>query len=119
MLARESRHPFLLIMKEKLNNLIEKLERKIREERMANPHDMKVSGRFMFGRCNITFFYDREGCEIDIYNLVKDTLLDNIAEYCSKRVTPWIYMNVEDDSSDEWNDHGFRDEADYLRYKFG
>ena len=106
-------------MKNVLDKLIVKLERKIREERMAHPLDMKVSGRFMFGRCNVTFFYDRKGCDVDIYNLVKDTLLDNIAEYCSKRVTPWIYMDVEDDPSDYWNDHGFRDEADYLRYKFG
>ena len=106
-------------MRKALYNLIEKLERKVREARMANPHDMRVSGRFMFGRCNVTFFYDRKGCELDIYNLVKDTLLDNVADYCSKRVTPWIYMDVDEDSSDEWNDNGFRDEADYIRYKFG
>lgn len=106
-------------MRKALYNLIEKLERKVREARMANPHDMRVSGRFMFGRCNVTFFYDRKGCELDICNLVKDTLLDNVADYCSKRVTPWIYMDVDEDSSDEWNDNGFRDEADYIRYKFG
>ena len=106
-------------MKRTLDKLIAKLERKIREERLAYPHDMKVSGWFMFGRCKVTFFYDRKECELEIYNVEKETALSNVADYCSRCVTPWIYMDVEDDSSDEWDIHGFRDEADYIRYKFG
>lgn len=71
-------------------------------------------GYFPVGNCIVRYSLTEKGNEIEVYNPVKSIYLDNVAE--------WLMLNVigrETESSNEWNEHGFRDEQDYLSYKFG
>ena len=58
-------------------------------------------GQFPYGNC------------IVLYNPVKDRYLDRIADWLIQLIQPC------DKDYNEWVEHGFRDEADYLKYKFG
>lgn len=101
-----------------IQKLVAKLDRKLTEARQDNPSEEHLSGRFTFGRVIVTYsFSRRRGCEIELYNPILETFLDNVSCYCEKRVIGWD--NVEIEETDDWNDHGFRDAADYLRYKYG
>lgn len=95
---------FLTIMKA-LYNLLSKLQRLIGDS-------VETCGQFLYGNCIVTYSLSESYDDIEIYNPDKDRYLDNIAE--------WLLLNIEKESSasDIWNDNGFRDESDYLRYKF-
>lgn len=77
----------------------------------GSSHEAK--GSFPFGSCIITYALVGNGGTIEVHNPLKDIYLDNIAE--------WLMLNSTDrcTQSTEWNDHGFRSEADYLNYKYG
>jgi len=75
---------------------------------------MEAKGSFPFGNCIVKYSLTESGDEIEVYNPMKGTFMDNVSE--------WLLLNVGDrctQSFNEWNEHGFRDEADYLKYKFG
>lgn len=99
-----------------LDKLIDKLDRKLGEARRDNPNDTTLAGRFTFGRHIVRYVFTPKGCEVEIYNPVLDTFLDRISFHCESCVTPWD--SIEAEETDDWDLHGFRDEVDYLRYKF-
>ena len=103
-------------MEKILNKLIDKLDRKLSEERRDKPNDTTLSGRFMFGRHIVRYVFTSKGCEIEIYNPILDIFLDRVSFYCEPRVMDWNNVEIED--ADDWNEHGFRDEADYINYKY-
>lgn len=89
-----------------LYNLLSKLLWKIGSS-------IEAKGSFPIGCCIVTYSLTERSNNIEVYNPVKDTYLDNIAE--------WLMMNIPERCFDtsEWNDNGFRDEADYLNYRYG
>lgn len=89
-----------------LYNLLSKLQR------LAN-ECWETSGKFVYWNFIVTYSFSELHDSIEIYNPDKERYLDNISE--------WLLLNIEkkENERDEWNDHGFRDEADYIRYKFG
>ena len=99
-----------------IDRLIDKLDRKLTEERRDNPDNESVVGVFTFGRHIVRFVFRPIGCEIEIYNPILDTFLDRVSFHCEERVVRW--GDIETESSNDWDEHGFRDEADYLKYKY-
>lgn len=100
-----------------ISKLIAKLDRKLSEARTDSPHETTLVGMFMFGRHIVRYVFKPKGCEIEIYNPVLDTFLDRVSLYIERCVMDW--NNVDIKETDDWDLHGFRDEADYLNYKYG
>ena len=69
-------------------------------------------GSFQFGNHTISYNIGDRSNLVEVYNTVRDTYLDRVADYLISLIQPC-------DEEDEWNVNGFRDESDYIRYKFG
>ena len=102
-----------------LKQLLSKLDRHLTQERQNNPHDTNASGWFMFGYHKVHFFLAKGGCDVEVLNVPNDRFLENVADYLSTHCLDWEDIDVDLESYDFWDDHGFRDEADYLRYRYG
>lgn len=100
-----------------LEQLIIRTERKMQQAREDNPGENRCHGRFTFANCIITFSMSLTHKDIEVWNPVRDTFLDCIAEHIKKSTPHFSELSTAD--SDIWDNHGFRNEADYLRYKFG
>lgn len=99
-----------------LDRLIAKLDRKLCEARKDKPFEDTLTGMFMFGKHAVSFYYRKDRCEVEVWNPENDCLLDNVSCYCEPRAKSWD--NIEIEETDEWDLHGFRDEADYIRWKY-
>lgn len=100
-----------------ISKLVELLESKLVEARNDNPYEISISGLFMFGRHIVRYAFKPRGCEIEIYNPVLDTFLDRVSIYAEKCVISWHQVEVKSETI--WEQNGFRDEADYLNWKYG
>jgi hypothetical protein len=69
-------------------------------------------GSFQFGNHTISYNIGDRSNLVEVYNQSKDIYLDRVADYLISLIQPC-------DEEDEWNVNGFRDESDYIRYKFG
>jgi hypothetical protein len=69
-------------------------------------------GSFQFGNNTISYNIGDRSNLVEVYNQSKDIYLDRVADYLISLIQPC-------DEEDEWNVNGFRDESDYIRYKFG
>ena len=103
----------------KIKELLKKLDRHLTQERQSHPHDASASGWLMFGHHKVHFFFSKCGCDVEVFNITKDRLLENVANYCSKHCLDWEDIDVDLEVSDFWNEHGFANEADYIRYRYG
>lgn len=113
---------FFTIMKKTdiLDKLLDTLDRELIRARKNDPNSDHLNGKFEFGQYEILFFFDEDGCEIEINRKVGTDFvyLDNVAEYCQARCIRWDDVDT-DNKSDIWDDHGFSDESDYIRYRYG
>lgn len=105
-----------LIMKDILDKLLSKLDRELTASRENNPSDTSTAGRFKFGRHIIRFIFNEDGCEVEVFNPILDTFLDNVSFFLEERCILWNQIDVEE--TDEWDAHGFRDEADYINWRY-
>lgn len=69
-------------------------------------------GSFQFGNHTISYSIGERSNLVEVYNQVKDIYLDRVADYLTTLIQPG-------EEEDEWNINGFRNESDYIRYKFG
>lgn len=104
---------------ELLTNLIDNINGHLEEARKSEPLADKVSGLFMFGHHIIRYSFRKRGCELEIYNSAKDRFLDNVAEHCQRRAIGWFNVDVDEPLCQVLADPGFRDESDYIRYRYG
>lgn len=104
-------------MKKALDNLVDKLDKVLKQERHDNPNEDVLYGSFMFGRHSVRYCFRETGLTIEIYNPVLDSYLDNVAIHCERCAVLWD--GIETEESDIWNCNGFADNSDYLRYKYG
>lgn len=103
-------------MRKILDKVIAKLDRRLSEERRDNPNNDSIVGVFTFGNHIVRYVFNEKGCELEIWNPANDVFLDNVAFYCEKRVLKWDSVDTVEMSEHEYN--GFRDEADYINYKY-
>ena len=68
-------------------------------------------GRFPYGNCIISYSITESGTSVEVWNPEKDTYLDNVAQALAE-------VDIPREETDIWNSHGFRNEADYLQYKY-
>ena len=103
-----------------LDKLLDTLDRELIRARKNDPNSDHLNGKFEFGQYEILFFFDEGGCEIEINRKVGTDFvyLDNVADYCQARCIRWDDVDT-DNKSDIWDDHGFSDESDYIRYRYG
>lgn len=69
-------------------------------------------GSFQFGNHTISYSIGERSNLVEVYNPSKDTYLDRVADYL-------ITLIQACEEEDEWSINGFRNESDYIRYKFG
>ena len=92
---------FLLMIMERLSKLIDKIDKHLIAVRNERPTDDIIGTMFRYGRKQIRIVFKESGCEIEIYDNVKGTFLDNVAFYCEPRVILWNNIEV-DETTDEW-----------------
>ena len=73
--------------------------------------DFFGEGSFKFGNHTITYTIGESSNSVEVYNPAKDTYLDRVADYLEGFIQPCS------EKYDIWDDHGFRDEEDYWKYK--
>lgn len=114
--------PFYKIMRKTdiLDKLLDALDRELIRARKNDPNSDHLNGKFEFGQHEVLFFFEGDGCEIEINRKVGTDFiyLDNVSEFCQSRCIGWKEVDVEQES-DIWNEHGFSDESDYIRYRYG
>lgn len=101
---------------ERLDKLIDKIDKHLVAVRNEHPFDDVIGSTFRYGRKQLRIVFKPRGCEIEIYDNVKGTFLDNVAIYCEQRVIRW--GSIEVDEVDEWSSNGFRNEDDFITYKY-
>lgn len=72
----------------------------------------EAKGQFPYGNCIVRYNFDERSAAIEVYNPVKDRYLDRIADWLIQLIQPC------DKDYNEWVEHGFRDEEDYITYKY-
>lgn len=114
---------FLMIMEKKdiLKSLLDSLDERLVEARNNEPYSDHVRGKFNFGQHEVLFFFDEKECFVEVNRKVgvDYVYLDNVADYLSEHCFDWEDIDVDKEVSDFWGDHGFSDEADYIRYRYG
>ena len=71
-----------------------------------------TKGMFFHGKYIIRYWITNGSPSVEVYNPKKDIYLINVAECLEQS-----YESPKEES--EWSCNGFRDESDYIRYKFG
>ena len=99
-----------------LENLVIRTKRKMQQAREAKPFDDRCSGAFVFDKCIITFSMSNRHKDIEVWNPVKETYLDCIAEHLMTATPQFDELEVS--HTDIWDSNGFRNEQDYINYKY-
>lgn len=71
-----------------------------------------TEGMFYYGKYIVRYWICGRKPKVEVYNTKKDYYLVNVEDYLEQ-----CYEAPREESV--WSINGFRDEADYLRYKFG
>lgn len=104
---------------EKLNNIIAQLDDMLADDKRDKyPYHHYATATFITERFTIEVFMDSTRAEVLVTNKDKFGIeYPNIEKYIADRLCDYDSIEVEDD--DEWNVNGFKDESDYIRYRFG
>lgn len=100
-----------------LKTLLDKFERELTQARMSDIGSLWCRGKFTIGNYIVSFHVGEKDKTVEIWNPVRDTYLDNISQWLERNCPDLDDVDVE--RSSIWDLNGFRDEADYLNYKFG
>ena len=86
---------------------------KLRREFLWRVEDFTdTKGMFYYGKYIVRYWITESQPKVEVYNTKKDYYLVNIEKYLEG-----CYETPSEES--EWSINGFRDEADFIRYKFG
>lgn len=95
---------------------------------------ISVTVTFDVGKCQVEGYYwydrtrkERMGLEVNLYpenkhelplvNEALDSKMDELFDLDDYKDA--VLEKARDDNEDEWESHGFRDEADYLHWRYG
>lgn len=104
-------------MEKILYKLIDAIDLHLVKARKDNPFESIIGSYMRYGTKQIGIVFKSSGCELEIYDTVKGTFLDNVAFYCETRVVSWNDIEV-DETTDEWQSNGFANEWDYNNWKY-
>lgn len=105
-------------MEKKLDIIRKKVERKMMNSLVFNPDSSKMRGQFVIGGAIVTFTMTEKGKEFELWNPEKERYYDNIAEWLNNNTLDYKDIEIESYNRTIWDDNGFRDEADFIKYKF-
>ena len=105
-------------MEKKLDIIRKKVERKMLNSLVFNPDSSKMSGQFVIGGAIVTFTMTEKSKEFELWNPVKERFYDNIAEWLENNTLDYKDIEIESTSHTIWDDNGFRNEDDYITYKY-
>lgn len=110
------RNLFFLNM-EYLDNIVNHLNDMLSDDKQMKYPDYKyATAHGDFGDMEVEVWLDSSVAEVHI---LRDNGREypNIEQYISDRIVDYDSIEVRND--DVWNAHGFRSEADYIKYKYG
>ena len=99
---------------ERLKNFIDTIDKEIVNERNGRPLEDTLAFTFMYGSKQVFVVYEKKRCEIEILCRKTGCFLDNVSLYAEGRVIEWKDIEV----YSEWDANGFRNEDDFITYKY-
>lgn len=99
-----------------LNQLLKCLEEEMKLAKEYSIDLDRCNGSFKFGNHRISFFMGSKYKDIEVVNVTKNTILINVETWLEENSLD--YNDIETEHSDIWDAHGFKDEADYIRYRY-
>lgn len=101
-----------------IKTVIAMLNDKLHDERTTNPDASSVSIILTLGKRVVEAYITEEEVQVNIINPQHYMrFYENVCQYIEDHMNDW--EDVEVKPYDMWDDHGFRNEADYLRYRYG
>lgn len=105
-------------MEKKLDIIRKQVERKMMNSLVFNPDSSKMRGQFVVGGAIVTFTMTEKNKEFELWNPEKERFYDNIAEWLTNNTFDYKDIEIESTNRTIWDDNGFHDEADFIKYKF-
>lgn len=105
-------------MEKKLDIIRKKVERKMLNSLVFNQDTSKMRGQFVIGGAIVTFTMTEKNKEFELWNPVKERFYDNIAEWLENNTLDYKDIEIESTNRTIWDLNGFRNEDDYLTYKY-
>lgn len=100
----------------RLKNIINKLNKEITNERNLNPEGRELSTSISYGIYDVEVEMDWDGnTKVVVINSEYERDYPNIEGYLSENIILWDEIEIEE--YDEWDDHGFKNEADFWKYR--
>jgi hypothetical protein len=107
----------LFIDMKALDNIVNILNDMLKEDKKEKyPYHSYATARYVINYAEFSVWVDSSFVDVCV---VSDRGFEypNIEKYISDRIVDYDSIEVCDE--DEWNLNGFRDESDYLNYKYG
>lgn len=103
-----------------INNIINRLNEKLERERNNSPYETHVTCSLRIGNYTFDCYMDDKNTkEVNVFNDKNyDREYPNVSEFLSKSILDWEDLEADPEES-EWEHNGFRNECDYLRWRFG
>lgn len=105
-------------MNKRLSHIIEKLNECILDEFRQNLNCNHIETSITHAdKYDIEVYLDFKGIiKVDIINGEYERYYTNIESYIADNIIEW--NDLESEEYDEWDDHGFSSEEDYIRWKY-
>lgn len=103
----------------KLDKIVNMIDEALIDARNGdNYDDSYCCAHVKYGEFAITGFCDKHCREVEIYNHKSpDRCYPNLEEWLSKNIIEYDEIEIEP-PYDYWNEHGFRNEADYINWRY-
>lgn len=101
----------------KINNIVTQLNDMLKDDKKEKyPYHKYATARYLSEGFEIAVWLDSDDVEVCV---TSDTGREypNIEEYIADRIVDYDSIDIYEES--EWEINGFRDESDYLNYKYG
>ena len=104
-------------MKQILLKLQQLVESEMVEKRRENPDSSSISGCVTYQKHSIMFYVHDDGYkEFQVDRNDRTCFCENIEEWLTNNTLDLADIDAE--SEDMWNCHGFRDSQDYINYRY-
>lgn len=105
-------------MKKQISFIIRDINERFAQERQSNPDAKSCSFTLHYGHSLFEVYITRDEVQVNILNERHyDHFYETLTRYIEERITDWDDVELEEEPS-YWDVHGFRDEADYNRYRY-
>lgn len=101
-----------------LESIIHKLDKAMANIKQNNPEKDYINGSIVHGKHHIIFSVHKDGYkEVRVDHIEKPSWCENVEGWLERNLLDFKDIQVEDEGN-EWDSNGFRNEADYITYKY-